>query len=418
LHKQTAMSTRQPLIETEFPTYTPLDEIIREEEGVGQNVEPVVVDSDKDKQDNPENKETPKSGLATPPGTPEYTPLNELEKGIEPEGDKEQDKDKTKEQDKDGVIEDNEPTVGGEVSIENTLTFFKEAQLLHFPENFEFKDLTEEKLQEVLEYDQKVRNYLAVEGIKSNIQDPRVFDLINHGIQGGKFADLESMFKITSEAISYDGIDVTKQPDAEKVLHKYYTEVAGFSEEKANRFVNASKMEDNLSEDAKEALDKLKEANKHKKEALDREAAQKKQHSEEQFKSVVTGLSQAVKEQGYKGEVLDGIKLMMSPVVDNTNKQVFKDNGLPMMWYEVVIENVATNPDHLAQFLAFMQTYNDKEGFTKGIEQKQKTEDSKKNVSIFDSFMKIAKPKGGGAPAGQNNDGIKYVPPKPNSYDI
>ena len=106
----------------------------------------------------------------------------------------------------------------------------------------------------------------------------------------------------------------------------------------------------------------------------------------------------------------------MSPVIDteNSNKPVYKEDGQPMLWYEVVLDQIQDNPAHLTQLLGIIQGYDAKEGFASIKKQQEKVKESSNNKSTFDMFNKIKRTKGGTAIGGEN---VKYVPPAPNSYE-
>lgn len=412
------MSIKQPTgSNTDFPEitepqqFTSLTSIIRDE-----SAEPVteasVVDTDAPETETKEPKGGSEDEILPTPEAEKYAPLG---------SDK-----KVQEEVKDGVIEapetaedkDDSPeqpdTKGGPVSPEDTFNFFKEAGLLHIPKDFTF-DGTEETFQKLVEYDQQAREYYAAERLKNSIKDPKVFDLINHGMQGGAFADVAKMFELTQEQLNLESLDITKESDAEKLVRKYYKEVAKFPEAQTERFIRSAKSEETLENDAQVALKYYKEHTEAEKVRLNTEAAEKKRAAEVEFSQKIAGITAAVKEANYQGEVLNGISSLVSPVVDSTNKQVFKEDGQPMLWYEVVVDQVSQNGKHLTDLLAFLQGYDVEKGFAKIAEQKKTTEQTKEAKSAFEMFNKIGKKGKGGA--NDITDGQVWVPTPPNSYD-
>jgi hypothetical protein len=211
-------------------------------------------------------------------------------------------------------------------------------------------------------------------------------------LKAGQFADLNAMFSAVNEGAQLDKIDITKEADAKTLLAKYYQDVNKFDAKRAEGFVQVALEQGTLKDDAALALKHYKDENEKRQTTLAAEAEAKRRFAETSFNNLRQGVVAATKELNYSGEVLKGVQTMMAPVIDsaNGNKQVYKEDGTPMLWYEVVMEDVRENPKHLTQLLAMLQSYDSKEGF-KIVQNQQKAEQSVGNKEAFDMLTKLKK---------------------------
>lgn len=411
--------------------FTPLDDLIREEELENIQTEPSVIDSEAPEDTPPaepkEDDKKKKEENLPPSVASKFKSLSELaddgEEVVGGDDDSTTVPETTTDEDDEGgsVVDDKskEDTLNNDapVSLEDTFNFFTESGLLAVPEGFEF-DGSEEKFNEALQYHQQYQQQAAMQNIKNQIQDPRVYELIKHGIEGGKFSDLNKMFDSVSTQINLDGLDPEKETDAENLMRKYYKDVAKFTKEQSDRYISTLKEQETLTSEAKLAKTYLSEQAASEKERFDKETAQKRAMSQQAFNNRIQGVSKAIQTEGYQGEVVKGITNMLNGVVGQDNQQIYKEDGTPMLWYEAQVEMLADKPEHLAQFLAFMQGYTPENGFAEFSKQKQKTEKSKKNKSSFELFNKMKRTKGGSAGGSQEGGGKKpFVPTPPDSYD-
>lgn len=406
----------EQLIMNESDKFASLDSIISEE-NYEEPAEPAVVDSD-DKSSKESAEKSAEENL--PPAEAEkFTPLSKLKDGNQPETADDNAEEDSEEEPESDVIEndddkkDNKPAEG----LNDVFNFFVENQYLNLPEDFEF-DGTEESMQKAFELDQQVRNTMAWNTLENSIQDPMVFKLIEYGINGGSFAEINNLIETTQAAIDVNNMDVTDPDQAEKILTKYYQEVSKFSPDRVKKFVALTKEQDILEEEAKVALDYYKDHYSKEQQRLEQEAKQKKEIAEQSFKEKLSGIQTAAKDLGYSGDVAKNVAMLVAPVIDteNGNKQVYKDNGQPMLWYEVVLDQIQENPLHLTQLLGILQAYNETDGLGKSINQQKKTEQSNKNLKSFDTLNKLKRTKGGGT--ANPGSGSKYTPPAPDSYDL
>ena len=400
----------EQLIMSEEDKFTPLSSILSEE-SYKKPEEPSVVDGD--------NKEKTTTKIEDVPNEADkFTPLSDLGKPkpkVEDDNEVENEEEETTEEESDVIENEEEESKSVNIELSEVFDFFVNNNLLNVPEDFKF-DGTEEKFNQALQYDQILRDQMAIAKIEQSIQDENIYKLIEHGIAGGKFADVAGLFSAMQQQLNLENVDISNEKQAEDILYKYYTEVNKFTPERARRFVTITKEQDILQEEAKIAVDHYKDFYEKEQVRIDKEAKDKKVYSEKVFQEKVKGVQTAVKELGYSGTVAKNLVTLMAPVIDtdNNNKPVYKDDGQPMLWFEVVLDQIQENPAHLTQLLGLIQGYDPKEGFASIQKQQTKSKESENNKSTFDMFNKIKRTKGGAAVGGEN---IKYVPPAPNSYE-
>lgn len=400
------------LVMPESEKYESLDNIIREENHV-PITEPAVVSSDEPAKETATTKveeQLPASEES------KYTPLSDVVKSETT--DTEQEAEDSKKEDKPNSSESavvETPKEAPTTDNSDPYSFLVDGGLLNTPEGFEF-DGTEESFNKLVEYDQQVRDYQSMQRIEQGIQDPKVFELIQHGLEGGRFADMGKMFEVSQGSLDIEAIDPSNDSEAEKVLARYYKEVAKFSNEQSARYIEAAKDQDTLEGDAKHAIEHFKGHYEKEKVKLTEEAKAQKAEAAQVMKHRIQGVAETIKTNGYKGDVVKGISTLLSPVHDENNRQVFKEDNSPMLWYEVQVERIAENPQHLTEFLALLQSYDDNKGFSQVKGRSDAKESTKKNKAAFDAFMKLkGKQKAGSIGEGNN---APYVPPAPDSYDI
>lgn len=111
------------------------------------------------------------------------------------------------------------PAEISEEAYELAFTFIRENQLLHLPDGIE--KLDGENLQEVLEYDQNVRNNAALEYIKSRAGDDYVAELFELVWQGGTREDLEEAKEVISDEQYLANLDLSNPDNQRNILFEY-----------------------------------------------------------------------------------------------------------------------------------------------------------------------------------------------------
>jgi len=262
--------------------------------------------------------------------------------------------------------------------------------ILNLPEDFKF-DGTEEGLQKAIALDNELRMEAVTEDLKNQIKDPRVFELIDHGVKGGQFADLNKLFAIQQREIDLEKIDTSKDDQAKQVIEKQLS-ASGLSSKRIASTIEVLEDKGELKDAADEALATLKEAaGKEKKnvqafaEKQNKQAKQNQERYEHEFLS-------AVDEAGYlpakKQQIL------------NTFQPIKFNDGSEMTNYQYKYQLISSNPKDFLKLVEIISDYDPKKGFSTKREGDAATTVSSK--SLLDKLKKHgttkAKGEAGGAP--------------------
>lgn len=99
--------------------------------------------------------------------------------------------------------------------------FIKETGLLNVPENLEFSS---ENLQQILQYDQDVRNQAALEYIKAQAGDEAIANLFDLVWDGGTINDLENAKNIVSDEQFFRNLDLNNESNQKQILVQFFKE--------------------------------------------------------------------------------------------------------------------------------------------------------------------------------------------------
>lgn len=102
------------------------------------------------------------------------------------------------------------------------LQILRDQQILNIPDDI--NELDESTLQELIEYDQELRNQQALDFIKSQASDPRLADLIDYVLEGGSYEDAIVMKDIIDEQYSFYDMDVAAEQDQRMLIEMYIRE--------------------------------------------------------------------------------------------------------------------------------------------------------------------------------------------------
>jgi len=94
--------------------------------------------------------------------------------------------------------------------------------VLETPEDFQFDEKDPEgSILKAAEYTAQINYAKAEQALLAEVQDKNLAGLIQHGIEGGKFADLEKYFSATKQEIDFERIDLDKEENQIKVYREY-----------------------------------------------------------------------------------------------------------------------------------------------------------------------------------------------------
>jgi hypothetical protein len=102
------------------------------------------------------------------------------------------------------------------------LQILREQNILNIPD--ELTELDENTLNELIEYDQELRNQQALEFIKSQASDPRLAELIDYTISGGTYEDALTMKEIIDEQYDYATMDTESEYGQRMLIEMYIRE--------------------------------------------------------------------------------------------------------------------------------------------------------------------------------------------------
>lgn len=120
--------------------------------------------------------------------------------------------------------------------------------------------------------------------------DQRIAQLDEYVKNGGRFEDF---YQNQSQAVSYDNIDIEDESN-QKAVVRDYLKLSGYTDEQINRKIERYEDADVLSEEAEDAIGKLKEYTQHQLEVQQYQQEQARQAQEAQMREFVSSLNQSI----------------------------------------------------------------------------------------------------------------------------
>ena len=244
------------------------------------------------------------------------------------------------------------------------------------PEDFKF-DGSEEKFNEAVELTQAHYAQEAETSLTSSIQDPKLKEIVDYGIKGGKFADIESFGQYQQIQNNFETADLTDEDVQKEVMRSYYQTTAGsLGADKINKLVDEEVDSGKLKEAAEQAQQWFINETTKEKTRLATEAKGKLDAEKEASKVYNQNFQKALNETKFQ----DNKKREIVGSFD----QVKLEDGQELLKWHYNLMQVQSNPSHFIELLDILNTYNEEKGFnfTK-IKNKVKTEETK---SLFDKF--------------------------------
>lgn len=276
-------------------------------------------------------------------------------------------------------IEDKKDVELSEDQKEEVITKFKEAVefgTFIVPEDFEF-DGSEEKFQEAVELTKAANFEQAEKALAESIQDPKLWDIIEHGLKGGKYANLELFNQYNQIVDNFETIDLSSEQNQRLVLEDYYkTTAPTLASSKVQKLIEEEYEDGTLEDTAKAAAKWFVDTANKEKSALSQQTKAKRDQeileSQEYSKKFNQTLNTSGLSKDKKKEILNSFAEIKAPT------------GETMMHWHQQLSTVQSNPEHFIELLDILNTYDPKVGFKFD---KIKSE-SKKEVykSAFDRF--------------------------------
>lgn len=102
------------------------------------------------------------------------------------------------------------------------LELIKDQGILNLPDNIDIVD--ENVLNQVLAYDQQVRNQNTLYQIRSQVQDPRLLELFDHALNGGTYEEAIQLKEAVDEQYNFANLDIQNQDHQRFLIENYLLE--------------------------------------------------------------------------------------------------------------------------------------------------------------------------------------------------
>ena len=279
--------------------------------------------------------------------------------------------------------------------------------LINTPEGFTIdKDFNEEKLRELLDYDAKFRDEQSQNALRAGIQDPKVFEIIDFAMKGGRFADVNKFFAIQNEEETFETLDITNEENAKNLILESYRR-KGINPRRANDMLDLIIANDELETEAEELKKEFVQAAKETKVKMTQAAAEnnrKQQELEEKWRG---DFYKSLDERKYKSE-------KRNQFVNSFNSVKLQSGDTMPEWkYKFLV--IQNNPQHFLEFLDILTAYNPEKGFEAIDKKAQEVSQTKVVNSLFDKVKQNAKgiKLGKGATADDSDESKPFVPSNP-----
>jgi len=308
---------------------------------------------------------------------------------IEPEGviDPEEetqdpvDNDEVYEEDKEGYQDSKDTPPAEDFDVVGYFNLATSLGVLKVPEDFEFdEDNPEESIQRAEEYT-FMQNYKAAEeALFNEIQDPAIAKLVQHGIEGGKYADLKEFFIAVEKEQDYSSLDLSSEENQVKIYKDYLNSTGKFSDNRINQLIDLLQEEDELGAEAQKAQEYFIQESQKKQEQLNKEAVQKRKQEDVVMRQRQQEFMSALAQTGYSKPQQQRILNSFSPVE--------LDEGVQLRQFEKTLVDIQRNPQHFIEFLTLLNEYEPSKGFTFDRVEKQK--ETKATKAVLQKFKEAA----------------------------
>lgn len=272
-------------------------------------------------------------------------------------------------QDDQGIVfeddSDDEPDSKGKDGVSDSETielnksyfeFLKKNNLLFVKEDFEF-DGSSEKLAEA--QDQTLETYKdsAFKAIMNALPE-KIQNLVNYSLEGG--TNYEPFLKENT------GFDISTDEGKEAAIRYFYKNTANWDDKRIDKHLSRLD-DDDLAEEATEALLEIEEYNKVQQAELVKAQQLAKQELEEKQKAFQANIRSVIDKVGY---IENTRKNSIKNFMFNT---IRKSDGI-LTDYQRTLQNIQSNPEHLAQLADLLMDYDKEKGISYNrFERKAKT---------------------------------------------
>lgn len=251
------------------------------------------------------------------------------------------------------------------------------------PDDFKF-DGSPEKTEEAFRIDQETRQALAFQQVESQIQDPYLKEVVEYGINGGKFADVKKYLETQKSYLEISNLEIKDDTTAKEVLTKELKN-KGLKDSVIALAIEKHEDEGTLQEEAKEIVKNWTKQKETEKRTLELQAKQAKEQEARENAEYERNFIETLKKSNLPKQKQDQVLGAFDPI---------NIDGNTYTRYELIRSTIENNPEHFIQYLDLLNSYNPKTGFELSqIKNQGKTEQTKKIHDIL--FKSGSKPKGG-----------------------
>jgi len=286
-------------------------------------------------------------------------------------------------------------------SLSVMFNYLKEKQALMLPDDFQFNG-SEEEFEKALEYSKQIKEQTTFNELLDALPEDYK-NTILFGLQSGK--PLKEFFEYTN-ALSLDNVDLANKADQISLLQRYYTQVANFPQERADKLIQSLDRSGELAEAAVEYYEELKQYESARAEELIVQEQERREAEARRAYQIRTTIANAID---------------TTPVIPDTRKAAVKSflfnevaKGKEVTTnYNRVLASIQNNPEHMAQLADILMDYDSNRGIVLDRFNNQVKSNAVKSIKqqLLDAKSNIKPTVSGtpGAPPSQNFDWDAYM---------
>ncbi len=234
-----------------------------------------------------------------------------------------------------------------------------ELGLLSLPEDYKIEDLDEEKLQELIEYNQDLKEQEALLRIRAKISDPRAWEIFETAEKGGGYANLDKLFQLQKQE------EDLETDDKKAYLKKVYMQ-KGLSEKVANSTIDNLELDEEL-DDEYNRFEAERKTNATKQKQLETKQAEdaakiERENQKKWSQSFNKELQEAKFSKKKQTEILGAFD------------EIQLEGGNTMSEWQYKFAHIKQNPSYFVQFLDLLSSFTPEKGFELGEKEDRETE--------------------------------------------
>ena len=248
-----------------------------------------------------------------------------------------------------------------------------EMGLLMLPDDFEF-DGTEEGLQKAVELDFEARQELAAQEITNRIADPKVQEIVDAAIKGGKFLDIEKYFKNQREEFDFENIDLSTEDKQKDFLRNIYKQ-KGMKPSQIEALIETAEADNTLETDSEEERAAIITAKSNARKLMAEKARKDALKDRDDQIAYERQLSAALKESQLPLSRKQKVIASLQNIVE------VGQTRMPEWQYKILL--MQQNQADFIQLIDLVSSYDPKQGFKKPAQEDKTKEKSEKNRTLL-----------------------------------